>query len=125
MLPCLLFICRQGRPTTNYPLQPEAIVMPAKCKTNKRRTTHHRDRIGQRLNKAPGVIDVIKRVWLADGNQAAIASCNGSYMLGLFDAYERPLQRIPMVFTGAQGKANAFAALSKMTDRDVNPDRIR
>jgi len=124
--PIVLTVYMSAEKTDNDSPSPTGgYVMPAKCKTNPRRTTHHRDRFGQRLNKAPGVIDVIKRVWLADGNLAALARCNGSYMLGLFDANERPLQRLPMVFTGEQGKVNAFAALSKMSGRDINPDRIR
>ena len=95
--------------------------MPAKCKNNKRRTQHTRTRFTQKLDRTPVVPRVLRKVWLSNGEQAAIAECNGVFLLARFDASERPLQSRPDVFGGQNGQTNAYNALSTLAGKRITP----
>tara|TARA_R110002110_G_scaffold151680_3_gene343963 strand:- start:1372 stop:1671 length:300 start_codon:yes stop_codon:yes gene_type:complete len=95
--------------------------MPSKCKNNPRRTQHTRTRFTQKLNRTPETPRVLRKVWLPNGEQAAIAECNGVFLLGLFDASEKPLQARPAVFTGQNGQKEAFKAISLLAGKKIHP----
>ena len=95
--------------------------MPSKCKNNPRRTQHTRTRFTQKLNRTPETARVLRKVMLPNGEQAAIAECNGVFLLGIFDANEKPLQTRPSVYTGQNGQKQAYKALSLLAGRKIHP----
>ena len=99
--------------------------MPAKCKNNKRRTQHTRERFTQKLNKAPEPVTIERRVHLPNGETLAIAHVNGVYMLARFDKNESPLQSSPDIYGGQDGQRRAYDTVSAFAGRKVTPNRWR
>jgi hypothetical protein len=99
--------------------------MPAKCKNNKRRTQHTRERFTQKLNKAPEPVTIERRVHLPNGETLAIAHVNGVYMLARFDKNESPLQTSPDIYGGQDGQRRAYDTVSAFAGRKVAPKRWR
>ena len=99
--------------------------MAGKCKTNKRRTQHTRARFTQKLNKAPEVATVERRVHLPNGETLAIAHVNGVYLLARFDKNESPLQSSPDIYGGSDGQRRAYDTDSAFVGRKVSPSRWR
>lgn len=99
--------------------------MAGKCKTNKRRTQHTRARFTQKLNKAPEVATVERRVHLPNGETLAIAHVNGVYLLARFDRNEKPLQSSPDIYGGQDGQRRVYDTVSAFAGRKVSPVRYR
>ena len=99
--------------------------MAAKCKTNKRRTQHTRERFTQKLNKTPETITIERRVHLPNGQTLAIAHVNGVYLLARFDKNESPLQSSPDIYGGQDGQRRAYDTVSAFAGRKVSPTRWR
>ena len=99
--------------------------MAGKCKTNKRRTQHTRERFTQKLNKTPEPVTIERRVHLPNGETLAIACVNGVYLLARFDANEAPLQSSPDVYGGSDGQRRVYDTVSAFAGRPIVPKHWR
>ena len=102
--------------------------MPAKTKHNPRKTSHNRERWGQRLNGRTAQTDaprVVRKVMLPNGHSAAIAEVNGVFLVARFDQNDQPLQARPDVYAGSSGQGRAFSAVSALAGRTIQPGRWR
>ena len=61
---------------------------------------------------------LVRRAWLADGSQVAVARSNDRYICGHFDAYEKPLCG-PVVFSGGNARDAALTWLERQQKVDA------
>ncbi len=61
---------------------------------------------------------LVRRAWLADGSQVAVARSNDRYICGHFDAYEKPLCG-PVVFNGGNARDAALTWLERQQKVDA------
>ena len=61
---------------------------------------------------------LVRRAWLADGSQVAVARSNDRYICGHFDAYEKPLCG-PVVFSGGNARDSALTWLERQQKVDA------